>query len=310
MLSMSPPAVVRHLRKRYGDVEAARDVSFEVEAGEIFGLIGPNGAGKTTTVECVIGLRQPDAGEIELCGIDARRHPRAVKEKIGAALQTTSLQDKITPREALRLHAAFYRHAAAPDDLLRRFSLAGKADAAFDTLSGGQRQRLALALAFVNTPELVFLDEPTSGLDPQARRELHGEILGLKRDGHTVVLTTHYLDEAEALCDRIAIIDRGTVIATGTPAELMARSSAAQRVTLQTVEPVPMAEIRALPGVEDVRGSATSIELHTVAVAPTLAALARLLDAHNVEIVELHVQRASLEDVFLELTGAAASNAS
>ena len=198
-----------NLKKRYDGVEAARGVSFEIRDGEIFGLIGPNGAGKTTTVECVIGLREPDEGAIEVCGIDARRRPREVKEKIGASLQTTALQDKITPREALALFGAFYRHKAEPAALLERFALLDKADAPFDTLSGGQRQRLALALAFVNKPELVFLDEPTAGLDPQSRRELHGEIAKMKHDGHTVLLTTHYLNEAEALCDRIAIIDRG-----------------------------------------------------------------------------------------------------
>ena len=175
-MSAPPKVSVRDLKKRYGSVEAARGVSFEIRDGEIFGLIGPNGAGKTTTVECVIGLREPDEGAIEVCGIDARRRPREVKEKIGAALQTTALQDKITPREALALFGAFYQRKAEPAALLDRFALLQKADAPFEALSGGQRQRLALALAFVNNPELVFLDEPTAGLDPQSRRELHGEI--------------------------------------------------------------------------------------------------------------------------------------
>src|SRR5690606_23170290 len=157
--------------------------------GEILGLLGPNGAGKTTTVECVLGLRHPDAGEITVCGIDARRDPRAVKERIGAALQTTALQDRITPREALALFGSFYRDRAQPEALLERFSLTDKADAAFDTLSGGQRQRLALALAFVNKPELVFLDEPTTGLDARARRDLHGDIRRMREDGHTLLLT-------------------------------------------------------------------------------------------------------------------------
>src|SRR5690606_39199283 len=165
---MPPSVIVRNLHRRYGGNEAARGVSFEVDAGEILGLLGPNGAGKTTTVECILGLREPDAGEIEVCGIDARRNPREVKELIGAALQTTSLQDRITPAEALALFGSFYRNRVDPHALLARFSLADKADAPFDTLSGGQRQRLALALAFVNRPELVFLDEPTTGLDARA----------------------------------------------------------------------------------------------------------------------------------------------
>ena len=186
---MTAKVIVRDLRKRYGGVEAVRGVSFEIQDGEIFGMLGPNGAGKTTTLECVIGLRDPDEGTIEVCGIDARRQPAEVKQRIGAALQATALQDKITPREALALFGSFYRDCVPTNDLLKRFALEEKADVYFDTLSGGQRQRLALALAFVNNPQLVFLDEPTTGLDPQSRRELHGEIAAMKRDGHTVLLT-------------------------------------------------------------------------------------------------------------------------
>ncbi len=301
---LAPKVVVDDLRKRYGSVEAARGVSFEVQDGEIFGLIGPNGAGKTTTVECVIGLCEPDAGRIEVCGLDVRRQPHAVKERIGAALQTTALQDKITPREALTLFGSLYRDHAEPQHLLDRFALAEKADVAFDTLSGGQRQRLALALAFVNRPELVVLDEPTAGLDPQSRRELHGEILRMKRDGHTVLLTTHHLDEAEALCDRIAIIDRGAVIATDTPRALMARSAAMQLVTLITTAPIDRTDLLSLPEVRDVEGDGCEVRFRTAQAGRTLAALTTLLGVRNVEVVELHVQRATLEDVFLELTGA------
>src|SRR5918999_6295587 len=231
---MSSKVVVRDLKKRYGGVEAARGVSFEIQDGEIFGLIGPNGAGKTTTLECVIGLREPDAGVIFVCGIDARRHPREVKQRLGAALQTTALQDKITPREALSLFGSFYREKASPAELLERFGLREKADAPFDSLSGGQRQRLALALAFVNKPELVFLDEPTANLDAQSRRELHGEIMRMKQDGHTVLLTTHYIDEAEALCDRIAVIDKGLIVATGRTRDLIDQSEALPSVFVAT----------------------------------------------------------------------------
>ena len=228
---MSATVLVHDLHKRYGAVDAARGVSFEIREGEIFGLLGPNGAGKTTTIECVIGLVEPDEGHIEVCGIDARRHPREVRERVGAALQTTALQDRITPREALRLFGAFYRRPVAAEVLLERFALTEKSDVAVDTLSGGQKQRLALALAFVNSPELVFLDEPTAGLDPASRRELHAEILRMKEDGHTVLLTTHYLDEAELLCDRIAIINRGRIVATGSPRDLIAASSRTQTIT-------------------------------------------------------------------------------
>src|SRR5215469_9387472 len=163
---MPAKVIVRDLRKHYGEVQAANGVTFDVRDGEIFGLLGPNGAGKTTTVECIVGLREPDEGHIEVSGIDARQHPNEVRQKLGASLQTTSLQDKITPREALRVFGSFYREHFEPQELIDRFALADKADSAFDTLSGGQRQRLALALAFVNKPELIFLDEPTTGLDP------------------------------------------------------------------------------------------------------------------------------------------------
>ena len=301
-MSVSPKVSVRDLKKRYGSVDAARGVSFEIRDGEIFGLIGPNGAGKTTTVECVIGLREPDEGAIEICGIDARRHPREVKEKIGAALQTTALQDKITPREALALFGAFYRRKTEPAALLERFALLAKADAPFETLSGGQRQRLALALAFVNNPELVFLDEPTAGLDPQSRRELHGEIAKMKHDGHTVLLTTHDLNEAEALCDRIAIIDRGRIVATGTPRELVAQSTAAPSVFLATVQQLERAWLEKIPGVEGLSCEDTSARFRSPSVRATLAEIMKELERRGIEITELRVGKAALEDVFLELT--------
>jgi ABC-2 type transport system ATP-binding protein len=243
-----------------------------------------------------------------MCGIDARRRPHDVKQKIGAALQATALQDKITPREALALYGAFYARRAAPQALLERFGLMEKADAPFDTLSGGQRQRLALALAFVNTPEIVFLDEPTSGLDPQARRELHGDIARLKDDGHTVVLTTHYLEEAESLCDRIAIINRGRVIAAGTPRELIAQSAAMPAVTLVTSRPITRSwfdRLRGAGGIDGfdgLDGADCRWRFHTPSVTRTLASLAAALDTAGLDLTELHVEKASLEDVFLELT--------
>jgi ABC-2 type transport system ATP-binding protein len=300
---MPSPVVVRDLRKRYGRIEAARGVSFVVDRGEIFGLLGPNGAGKTTTVECVIGLREPDEGEIEICGIDARRHPRDVKERIGAALQTTALQDKITPREALGLFGSFYSRRTPPDALIERFALADKADAPFDTLSGGQRQRLALALAFVNNPDVVLLDEPTSGLDAQSKRELHGEIAAMKRDGHTVLLTTHDIDEAERLCDRVAIIADGRIIATGAPRELIERSRAVQSIFLSTRRPIDRAALGGIAGVEDLAVDGTVVRCRTADAGRTIAGLVTLVDAQGAELVELHVQKATLEDVFIELTG-------
>jgi ABC-2 type transport system ATP-binding protein len=294
--------VVKELEKRYDNVLAAQRVSFAIEDGEIFGLLGPNGSGKTTTLECVIGLRQPDAGYIEVCGLDARRHPKAVKEKIGAVLQTIALQDKITPREALALFASFYKRTAAASELLDRFSLTEKADASFDSLSAGQRQRLAVALAFVNNPELIFLDEPTSGLDPQSRRDLHGEIVRMKRDGHTVLLTTHNIDEAEQLCDRIAIIDSGRIIASGPPRDLIAASTSAQSVLLRTAQPLDPKSLAVIPGIEDLVCENSTITFRTKTAGPTLSAVMKVVNDLGVEVLELHARKARLEDVFLALT--------
>lgn len=301
---MPATVIIRDLQKRYGAVAAVRGVSFEIEPGEIFGLLGPNGAGKTTTVECLTGLRTPDAGEIEVCGVDARKQPAEVKQRIGVALQSTALQDHITPREALRLFGAFYRERAEPAALLARFGLEEKADARFATLSGGQRQRLALALAFVNNPQLVVLDEPTTGLDAQVRRDLHADISRIKESGCTVLLTTHYLEEAERLCDRIAIIHGGQIVATGTPRELIARSSGTQTVRIATSRPLSPDALTRLPSVEDLHTESG----HTVATWTTrqatesVAALLRLLAQEKNELFELQVKKASLEDVFLALT--------
>jgi ABC-2 type transport system ATP-binding protein len=300
---MSHTLSVRDLRKSYGGLEAARGVSFEVHQGEIFGLIGPNGAGKTTTVECVIGLREPDSGEIEICGLDPRKEPGEVRERIGAALQSTALQDRITPREALELFGSFYRDSAAPAPLLERFSLQAKADAPFETLSGGQRQRLALALAFVNRPELVFLDEPTAGLDPQSRRELHGEIARMKEEGHTVLLTTHAIDEVERLCDRVAILDHGRIIAAGRPGELIGGSNAAPTVTLTTAVELDLALLDKLPGATDLVLDADNVRFRTRTVARTLAELMQRLAERGIEPSRLRIEEPTLEDVFFELTG-------
>lgn len=300
---MPAKVVVRNLSKRYGGVEAVREVSFGIEQGEIFGLLGPNGAGKTTTLECVIGLREPDAGEIEVCGFDARRQSGEVKQRIGVALQSTALPEQVTPREALRLFGSFYRERVDTEVLLERFGLQEKAGARFVTLSGGQRQRLALALAFVNRPELVILDEPTSGLDPQARRALHDDILRLRQDGCTVLLTTHYLDEAERLCDRVAIIDQGRILAIGAPGELRTQNDAdAHTVRLVTSRPLPVGRVVALPGVQGLAGEETRVQFRTTDATNTLAALLALLAEERIDVVDLQVARGSLEEFFLGLT--------
>ena len=219
---MSASIAVRDLKHRYGGVEAVSGVGFAVAAGEIFGLLGPNGAGKTTTLESILGLVTPDQGVIEIAGIDARAHSRDARAKTGAVLQATGLQDKITPREALNLFAAFYPAPLPTNDLLARFGLVEKAGAHFESLSGGQKQRLALALAFVGGPQVLVLDEPTTGLDPQMRREVQDHILALRDSGRAILLATHDMDEAARLCDRIAVIARGRIVATGTPRQLMA----------------------------------------------------------------------------------------
>jgi ABC-2 type transport system ATP-binding protein len=215
---------VAGLSRRFGAVQAADGISFEIAAGEVFGLLGPNGAGKTTTIECVLGLVRPDAGSVQVCGIDALTQPLAARAKIGAMLQATGLPDKITPREALEVFGAFYPAPVNNDVLLDRFGLRGKQGAAYDTLSGGQKQRLALALAFAGDPQLLVLDEPTAGLDIQMRRELHDHIREIRAAGRAVFLATHDMDEAAQLCDRFAVIAGGRIVATGTPAELIAGS--------------------------------------------------------------------------------------
>jgi len=221
---------VENLSHRYGDVQAIDGVNFEIAAGEIFGLLGPNGAGKTTALESVLGLIQPDQGRIEICGLGART--RQAREKIGAVLQATGLQDKITPREALNLFAAFYPAPIASGTLLERFGLTQKADSPYESLSGGQKQRLALALAFAGDPQVLLLDEPTTGLDPQIRREVQDHISGLKADGRAVLLSTHDMDEAARLCDRVAVIAQGRIVATGAPRALIAESGESLEETI------------------------------------------------------------------------------
>jgi ABC-2 type transport system ATP-binding protein len=295
---------VKDLVKSYGPVQAVRGLSFEVRAGEIFGLLGPNGAGKTTTLECAIGLRVPDAGAITLVGVDALRYPRRVKQRIGVTLQATALPDKVTPREALRLFASFYRDPVPVEDLIRRFSLAEKAGAKFETLSGGQKQRLAIALAMINDPDVLFLDEPTAGLDPQSRRELHEVIRQTRAAGKTVVLTTHYIEEAQQLCDRLAVVDHGRVIATGTPAELIATAKSPPHVRFTTTRAPEVERLRGLADVTSASVEGASATLHTTHPGHTIVDLVNWLqgDPQN-ELVELQIHKPSLEDVFIELTG-------
>ena len=305
MSNDSNSAVVRveGLRKRYGDLEALRGITFEIKAGEVFGLLGPNGAGKTTTIEIMEGLRQPDSGTVTVCGMDPGREHAALKERIGAQLQATVLPDKIRVEEALVLFASFYHESASIEVLLDRFGLAEKRRAFFEKLSGGQKQRLALALAMVNNPELVLLDEPTVGLDAQLRRDIYALIERFREEGRTTLLTTHYIEEAERLCDRVAIIDHGQLIALGTPRELVLQSGKGTRIEVSLAKRVSPDRLKQLDAVVDCREVEGRYFLHAQPTAIAVAALVRFLEAEGNALLDLHIAQPSLEDVFVEMTG-------
>ena len=299
----NPVLQVENLVKRYGEVEAVRGVSFSVEEGEVFGLLGPNGAGKTSTIEVLEGLRVADGGSATVCGLDPQKNPNELKNEIGATLQATSLPDKLRVSEAIRLFASFYKRRRNTDELLKRFGLEEKRHSFYNQLSGGQKQRLALAMALINDPRVLFLDEPTAGLDPQVRREIYGVIEELKREKKTIVLTTHYIEEAEKLCDRVAIIDYGKLIASGTPRELKQRSGDTARLEVRLARPAAKESLKQLDGVTDALEVDGSYVLHCQRTAPAIVSLVKHLEAQNNELVSLEIATPSLEDVFIELTG-------
>jgi len=294
---------VRDLKKSYGDVEALRGVSFEIAEGEVFGLLGPNGAGKTTTIEILEGMRLADGGTATVSGLDPQKGGPQFKRTVGAVLQSTSLPDKLRVEEALSLFAQLYGSRADRISLLRRFGLEEKRHAFYGKLSGGQKQRLAIALALVHQPRVVFLDEPTAGLDPQVRREIYDIIEELRKDKKTVLLTTHYIEEAERLCDRVAIVDHGKVIALGTPRELKQRSAGTTRIEVTLAKPIETTELRALEGVADCRALDGRTVLHSTRPPQTIVALVKHLEAHGNELQSLEIATPSLEDVFIEMTG-------
>ena len=294
---------VTALRKQYPKVLAVDGLDLEVVRGEVFGLLGPNGAGKTTTLEMIEGLTPADGGEIEILGLDWRRHGAQIRARIGVQLQSTSLFNKITPREALDLYGSYYPKSRGSRELLELVQLTDKADAFHVTLSGGQRQRLALALALVNDPELVFLDEPTTGLDPQARRSLWDVVRQIKAEGRTVILTTHYMDEAETLCDRLAIMDHGKVLTAGTPMGLIQELAIPSVVELAFAgaAPDPGGFSSAIGQAVTARGDLWEIPTHDPKA--MLPALLEAAEAARIPYQQIHVRRATLEDVFLHLTG-------
>jgi len=292
--------------KRYADVVAVDHLDLEVRAGECFGLLGPNGAGKTTTVEILEGLTAPDAGDVEVLGMRWGADDRALRERLGIQLQETQLAEKLSVYETVRLFRSFYRTGPSIDEVLAMVELDTKRDAWYGKLSGGQKQRLALACALVGRPELLFLDEPTTGLDPQSRRQLWALVERFRAGGGSVLLTTHYMDEAEALCDRVAVVDRGKMIALGTPRELI-RSLGAEHVVefvLDDRAAVPDAALlRGLPGVRDVRHDAGAWSLISSEIHLTVPALLDELGEAREALSHLSTHSATLEDVFVALTG-------
>jgi len=294
-----PVIEIERLHKEYGRVTAVDEVSFAVEKGEIFGILGPNGAGKTTTVECISGLRAPDAGRVRVLGLDPVADRDELRQRVGVQLQEAGLPDKLKVRETMQLFASFYRDPAEVDPLLERLGLTEKADARYKKLSGGQKQRLAIALALVGRPEVVVLDELTTGLDPHARRETWGLVEQVRDTGVTVLLVTHFMEEAERLCDRLALIDRGRVVAIDTPAGLAERTGG-QRMRFRPSAPVEDADLLALPAVESVTRHGAQLEL--TGGADLVQAVTSLLARRQIIADGLRIEQTSLDDAFISLT--------
>ena len=295
--------VVEHIFKRYGNIVAVNDVSFTIDAGEIFGMVGPNGAGKTTTIEIIEGLRRPDKGMVRVLGLDPQRDGYALRQRIGVQLQSTALYDKIRVREALKLFASFYPRRVDIDELLDVLALQDKANSYFHTLSGGQKQRVALALALIGDPEVLFLDELTTGLDPQSRRAMWDLIREIASRGKTIMLTTHYMDEVEHLCDRVAIIDHGRIIALDTPPNLIARLESEAKLVFQMDEEIPLDWIWELEEVRHVERVANQVVVYVANAHDCQERLIQLGRARDISLDKVRIERVTLDDVFLHLTG-------
>jgi len=295
---------VRTLRKTYKDVVAVDGIDLEVHPGECFGLLGPNGAGKTTTIEICEGLTEPDSGEVELLGLHWNSDSEALRQRLGIQLQETQLSDKLTVLETLQLFRSFFRQGPGAEEAIQKVQLEEKSDARVGNLSGGQKQRLALACALVGDPDLLFLDEPTTGLDPQARRQLWDLIEEFKSAGRTILLTTHYMEEAEVLCDRVAIMDHGKVISQGTPRELIASIGVEHVVEFSAGNTaLDLAGISRISGVRDVRSENGGVLMQVTELHQAVPALLAELGRQGVPLTELRTHSATLEDVFVHLTG-------
>ncbi|MGA8030255.1 MAG: ABC transporter ATP-binding protein [Bryobacteraceae bacterium] len=296
---------VQNLHKSYGNFEAVRGIDLEVDSGEVFGLLGPNGAGKTTTVEILEGLRPRTSGNVSVLGFDPALQSKEIKNRIGVCLQATNLPDKMKVHEALELFDAFYDRHTDRDQVLKRLQLWEKKDAQYKSLSGGQKQRVALALALLNEPTLLFLDEPTTGLDPQVRHEIHGVIQELKENRRSILITTHYIEEAERLCDRVAIIDEGKIIELGTPREIQQRTLGHTLVEVTTNLTMPLEQLPEKLRDEKhvMRDEGRTLSMRTGSPAALIVELVKWIDQQNLLLVDIHMTRPTLEDVFIELTG-------
>ncbi|WP_433172485.1 ABC transporter ATP-binding protein [Actinoallomurus sp. CA-150999] len=296
-----PVIDVRNLHKRYGTKVAVEDVSFAVDEGEIFGILGPNGAGKTTSVECVAGLRAPDRGTVSVLGLDPRRDRAELTKRLGVQLQASELPDRMKVREALELYASFYSRPADTDRLIEELGLADQRETRFRSLSGGQKQRVSIALALVGDPKVAILDELTTGLDPQARRDTWQLIEGVRDRGVTIVLVTHFMEEAEHLCDRLAVIDAGRVVAVDTPAGLVSRVAPEQRVRFRPSVPFDDRLLKDLAEVLTV--TKTGGQLVVTGTDGLLQAVTSVLARNQIIAVDLRVEQSSLDDAFVALTG-------
>ncbi len=300
---MSTVLKVQNLRKTYGDIKAVNDISFFVEQGEIFGMLGPNGAGKTTTMEIVEGLRIADSGNVRVLGMDIRQRTRRIKASIGVQLQTTSLYPRLTVREVLDLFGNFFPRAMPSGELIKLVGLEDSGNKLCKNLSGGQQQRLSVALALVNDPQILFFDEPTAGLDPQARHNIWDVIRLAKEKGTTIFLTTHYMEEAERLCDRVAIINHGEIIATDSPEKLVEKYFREEAIEFQLDQQLGEEVLRGMAGATNVLIEDGKVTVYSSSVPVTLSVLMEMARQMGIKLTDLYVRRATLEDVFLKLTG-------